>query len=189
VWRYTVRDFVHKCQMYLKATPSGDDSGYNAVPRGAFVPPGVSDLMDPLFTVMAPFYKSDTASFNGMTLEHLVSGGWVPIYSATTAVTPTGSAANDQAFGYCVAGKTTDNKHLKAYIFEGHFGTVSKISGYGGAGAGDQAVIDYFFNVGGGAANTDAYAWRTNRGETYADRFLAVVIDSNEKLRRIRRIK
>jgi hypothetical protein len=188
-WNYTSMLLPHVLRCYLDCVASADPSGFDNVPRAGFASTGVSDLVDPMWTILAPFYKPADASFGTTTLEHYVAGSWIPLWGATTAVVPTSANANRAAFGRCIAGKTTGNKHVKAYFYESDLFVAAKIASYAAGSVRDQALIDYFFQVVGVANPDSAYVWRMSRGKEYASRWLALIDDSNEKLRRVRHVK
>jgi hypothetical protein len=179
----------HVLRCYLKCQASGDASGYDFVPRGAGAPQGVSTLVDPLWNNLAPFYKPSDASFGITTLDHLVSGSWIPIYSQATTVVGTSSNANRAAFGRCIACKTTGNKHLKLYFYESDLFVAAKLTSKAAGSVRDQDLWEYMVNTDGSPTITDAWMWRVSRGGEYADRLLAMIDDSNEKLRRVRHVK
>ncbi len=189
VWNYTSLSLPHKLQCYLDCSSSGDPSGHDAVMRGAFVPTGVSTLVDPMWTVLGPFYHSADTSFGSTVLYQLVTGAWVPLWSATTTVTPSSTPINRAANQNCIAMKTTDNKHLKMFFYEANYIGVGKAISLGALTSPERAIVDYFAGTGVTPLNTDAWAWRVNKGKTYASRWLALVIDYNDKLRRMRGLR
>jgi len=185
---YTAHLFNHKQRNYLACVPSGDPSGYDAV--GYVIPGGigVSTLADPLFTAMAPFYVPANDSFNGWLLEELVSGAWIYRASGVTTVVPTGAGAEFIAGGWDTVGKDSLNKTIHAYWYEGNFRGVDKASSYSALNTAEKEVIDQYFAVGRAIVNTDPANWRKGRGDSHPVRWLSAVWDSNQKLRRLRRI-
>jgi hypothetical protein len=175
--------------MYLSCTPSADASGYNTVARSGYAAVGVSTIVDPWFTKMKPFYDPPAATFDGFQLDANVAGAWVYVWSVATAVVPTGAAGYEKAFGVCIMGKSTDNKNMPVYLYEADLGLPTKFTDYASLGANAQALVNAVFNVAGGAANVDPVAWRKSRGSFYSQRWVSWVVDTNEKLRRVRRIK
>ena len=188
VARYTVAGFNHKAQMYCEAIPSADPSGYDLIGRPALGNVGFSTLADPFFTVIAPFYTLVDCTFNSIELWERIGGSYVFQASQVTAVTPTLGGFYQPAAGFDVVGKSQDQRNLHFYIYEGPFGITGKITNYAGASANVKGLIDYHFNTQGAAVATDAWNWRLSRGHWRPDRWLAGVIDSNQKLRRMRRI-
>jgi len=75
------------------------------------------------------------------------------------------------------------------YIYEGNLGGVSKLSSYAALDAANKLLVDTFWNVGGAATDLMPWAWRTSKDDTaHSGRWLANISDSNQKLRRLRRI-
>lgn len=188
-WNYVSKSLPHVLRMYLDCVNSSDASGRDTVARAGYSNVGVSTIVDPLWTVLAPFYKPDDASFGIFLLEGQEFGGWIPLWSTSTTVVPTSANANRAAFGRCIACKTIGNKHLKAYFYESDLFVAAKQSAWADGSTRDKALWDYFMPHTGTAANTDAYAWRMNKGGDYTSRLLALIDDSNEKLRRVRHVK
>lgn len=189
IFRYTVAAVVHKAQFYLPTVPSLDISGYNTNPRGGFAGVGVSTLGNAFFTIIAPFYRPADTSFDSWELLERVGSVWAFRSAGAITVVPTGTIAYQPANQYCIAGKDTGNKNLPRYVYEGAFGTALKITSVGGLVSVARAMVNYHFDPDHGAINTDAFAWSYSRGLQYANRWLSSVVDTNEKLRRVRRIK
>src|SRR5258706_5545665 len=186
---YVASTFAHKLQAYCRLIASLDVTGYDIVGRGALGNIGVSAAVDALFTVMAVFYDPSVASFDGAILQVFNAGAWRYLRSYTTALVPTGGGGVAYAGGWDMVGKSDDNKNLHAYLYEGNFRLVDKQDSYAALNSSEKAVVDYFFRLGGTPAATDAYNWRRSTGDRYTERYLASVWDTNEKLRRLRRLK
>lgn len=189
VFKYTVGALQHKAQMYCNAIASLDPSGYDLVGRPGSTNVGFSTVVDPFYTAIAPFFTLADVTFDQAELWQRVGSTYVFVDAETTAVTPTLGGFFQPATGFDVVGKVTSNSTEHFYIYEGPFGIAAKITSYGGASANVKALINYLFNVAGGGFAYDAYSWRVSRGGFYAHRWLAGVIDTNEKLRRMRGIK
>lgn len=191
-WRvtflYTVQLFQHKRQNFLNTIASADPSGYDAVGGNGFGNSGVSTLAARFFNTIAAYYRASDCTFDGWQLDHLVSGAWVYVASGGTTVVPTGAAPN-LSMMFDVTGKNSNNHVMHNPLYEGAFGTTQKTKSYSALSAVAQGLVDYYYNTGGTAIATDAFGWKRSRGGFYATRWLAMVIDSNEKLRRLRRIK
>jgi len=188
-FQYRIDTLDHRCQFYLRTSPSADSTGYDTVPRAGFAAVGVSAAVDGFFTTIAPLYKSTDTTFLGALLEELVSGAWVYRAYHATAVTPTGSAVYQKAMQLCESGRDTNNKPMPVYLYEQHVGDPSKDTAFGALGANYAALVEALFNPGGTAVSANPVAWRVSRGNVYSQRWLAQVTDSNEKLRRRRGIK
>jgi hypothetical protein len=186
---YTVSLFQHKQQNYCTAVSSGDPSGYDLTARPGFANPGLQAAVDRFFTRAAPFFNSGDVSFDGWKLETFVSGAWVFTNAGITSVSPSGSGVPEIANGLCISGKSGDNRNFPLFLYEGTFGVATKISSPAGLNTVSRALMNYVFNADGTDINTDAYVWRMSRGSHYAQRWVAWIVDTNEKLRRRRRIK
>jgi hypothetical protein len=187
-FKYTVSGFQHKCQMFLDCVAGAGTPPYDTVPRAGGAAAAVSTLVDAFFNKIKTYYKSADTSFQGADLEHRVGTEWQWVATITTSVTPTGSVAFQPANGDCFMGKDTDNKRLPAFIYEGDFGSPTKLVSLPTPGSDNRNMVDYFFGTG-VIADTDAYIWRMSRNKKYAGHWLSIVVDSNEKLRRFRHIK
>lgn len=189
IFRYTVATFVHKKQFYLACNPSADPSGYDTVFRSGFGAVGVSTLADPFFTKLAPFYDPADASFDSWELLQRSGTTWVHIASGSPTVVPTGAVVHQNANQYCVSGKALGNRPINHYIYEGAFGTALKVNSIGGLVSAARSWVNYLFDPDGVAVNTSAFVWAISRDGWLMDRWLSAVVDTNEKLRRERRIK
>lgn len=187
-FKYTVLGLPHKQRNYCAATPSADPTGYDITCRSPFGSVGFSLLPDQWALAVDPFFNSSTTTFDGADLEVYSAGEFIPIASASGVITPSGSAANQPANGMVISGKDGVNKNMPAFLAEGLFGLPNKLSSYAAATTAQKLLIDYFFGVGNTPVAEDAYAWRQSRGGGHAQRWLAFVVDSNQKLRRVRRI-
>jgi len=192
-WRltflYTVSLFQHKIRHYLDVVASADPTGYDTQPRGGFANAGVSTLEARYFTRLAPFYRTADATFDGYLLETRSGTTWVYVASGVATVAPSGSTPFERANQVCFSGRDSNNKALPRYLYEGAFGTATKLSSADALGANARALVNYYWNVDAGDDELDAYAWSFSRDQKYAQRWLAWVVDTNEKLRRLRRIK
>jgi hypothetical protein len=188
-FKYTVRGFQHRAQHFLDVVTSADPSGYDAIGRVTLGNQGVSSLEGRFFTMIAPFYQASTCSFDGYLLEELVSGSWVYRFSDVASVAPSGSTIAQLAFGYGMFGKYEDNTRDNRYIYEVPLTAPNRYTAFGSLAAADQALVDYYFNVSGSPNSEDAWNWEMSRGSSRPQRWISVVIDTNEKLRRLRRIK
>jgi len=186
---YTVALLQHKRQNYLSCVASGDASGYDTVARAGFGAAGVSTLSNRFFSTFAPYYRTADCSFNGWLLETRSGTTWVFVAQGATTVSPSGSGAQALAFGFEIVGKNSNNHVMHNPIYETNALDVNKYRDYSAMSATLKGAVDYYFNVGLTDINTDAYAWKRSRGGFFATRWLAVVTDTNEKLRRVRRIK
>jgi hypothetical protein len=189
VFKYTVNGLQHVCQLYATLVGSGDATGYDAVARPAYVNPGCSGLCDAFFNAVKAFYKPANCSFDVMEGQIRVGTAWSFLFAVTPTVAPTGAGTPENAFGLVLAGKDVAHRNLPAMLYEGDFGSPAKFTAYAPRSAVEKALIDYFWNVGGGVGNTAAYVWRQSRGGQIPQRWISWVVDTNEKLRRVRGIK
>ncbi len=188
-FKYTVSLFQHKTRMYINVVASGDPSGYNTVPRPAYPAVGVSLLADAFFLPLTPYFGNANSTFDGILLEHRDGTEWVPLWSGGTVRTPGFVGYGIAAMMYTVSGKDQINRAIPAYIYEGKNVGIDKLSSYTALDANAKALVDYFYDTTGALLGAAAYAWRISRGGSYASRWLALVFDTNEKLRRLRHIK
>lgn len=189
VMLYTANGLQHHQNNYVEAVPSSDPAGYDISGRLGLGNPGLSTIPDHIFGPMAPFYPSSGSSFDGFRLDQRVSGAWVPVATATTTITPTGSSNYQPAVGIAFTGKSELNQNMPVYLYEGGFGQDTKFSSYAALSASMKALLDVFWAVGRAGVINDLWNVRTSRNLSREKRWLAVVIDSNEKLRRKRGIK
>lgn len=189
IFRYTAGGLQHKAQMYCDAAPSADPSGYELAGRPLLGNPGFSTVVDPFFTAIANFFTLADCTFDAGELWERVGTSYHYLTTWVPTVSPALGGFVQFATGFDVVGKDVHNENIHFYIYEGPFGIATKITNYAGATTNVKNLIDYLFNVGGGAVLTDAWNWRQSRGDVPAKRWLAGVIDTNEKLRRVRRIK
>lgn len=186
---YTIDGIQHRCHNYCELVSSGDSLGYNVVVRPGYSNAGLSGIISPFFNIFKSYLDPAVASFDGIEVHQRSGTNWVFLLAAATTVVPTGSSGYEKANGFCVSLKDTDNLRLPAYLFEGTFGSANKNTAYAGLGTGEKAIIDYFGAVGSAGFNVYAYAWRRSQNGKFVQRWLADVIDTNEKLRRLRGIK
>ena len=187
-FRYTVSGLQHRTHYYLDCTPSGDPMGFDTVARPGFSPVGVSTVEPNVFGPQAPFYNPSTCSFDDMILEINVSGAWVFVASMAASGNPTGSGTQALAAMETWSGKDQANQNFPVYWFEKPFNTFAKFNSYAGLSSANKAIANAYFNPGGVAVDEDPVAWRLSRGAVYSQRWLALVTDSSQKLRRIRGI-
>jgi hypothetical protein len=187
-FKYTSLLLPHKQQAYCNAVPSGDSTGFDLEGRVALGNVGLSLIADAFFTTWAGAYKSSDSSFEGWELWERIGTNYVFVTGGGTSITPSGGAANSPAMGWCVSGKDVDNKEFPAYMYEGQFGGTQKFLSYPALNAFEKELADYYFAVGRAGTTTDAYNWRMARGAGRSARWLSHVIDSNQKLRRVRHL-
>lgn len=187
-FKYTVLGFQHKQRNYCHAIPSADPSGFDIVAPAPYGNVGFSLIPDQAFIAWNAFFNSATSTYDGADLEVRVGTAFIPIASATTVVTPAGSAPDQQANMFAITGKDGVNRNMPVFLYEGLFGLPNKLRSYSAMTAGQKALVDYYFGVGNTPVALDAFAWRQSRVGGHAQRWLAFVVDSNQKLRRMRRI-
>lgn len=189
VFRYSITGVHHRqtCYFLAQANPA-DPSGQDAVLRGGAGVRGVSTLCDPFFNAIKASFTPAT-SFDGMTLEQSLAGSWIPVYTQPTLVVGTAAGGDETANGVDIVGKDLAHRTIHAYLYEGVFGFANKFTSYAAMSATQKALVDYYFNVGGAAPFDSAWFWRRAKTSSYAQSWLSYVIDTNEKLRRIRGIK
>lgn len=189
IFKYTVIGLQHKLQKYCEAISSADPSGFDLIGQNGLGAVGFSLVGDAIATAIAPFFKTGDVTFDACELWE--RSGTTFEFRATTAPTvgPSGTSRTVFAQQYGISGKNSANQPLNTYLYETGPSDPSKISSYATLGAADKALVDFFYNVGGGATNTSAWNWSQSRNIWAVDRWLAVIIDSNEKLRRVRGIK
>lgn len=188
-FRYTVDSFTHKAHMFTKVVASADASGFDTVARAGFTNQGISTVMDNFGVKWPGFYHNANASLDSAVLQHLASGSWLDVYTRILAITGTSANPTQQASGGTWMGKTTTNKKLPFFMYEGIEAGTFKYSSPATMATYRLAMASYLFNTDGLAVDANAWAWRVGRDNTYADHFVSYVVDSNEKLRRIRRLK
>lgn len=189
VFKYTVAGMQHKAQMYCDAVASADPMGYDLVGRPAVGNVGVSTVIDPFFTAVANLFTLADTTFDVAELWKRVGTTYVFLASAVPTVSPALGGFYQPATGFDVVGKASSNSTFHFYVYEGPFGIATKITSYAGASANVKLLINYLFNAAGTATAVMAWNWRVSRGGFFAGRWLAGVIDTNEKLRRMRGIK
>lgn len=187
-FRYTVGGLVHKTHYYLRCVASGDPMGFDTIARPGFANAGVSTLDFGIWTNQKTFYNPAESTFNDMVLEANVGGAWVYVAAQVATVVPTGSGTYAPAGMETWSGKDTANKNFPVYWYEKPFPGFVKVSSYAAMSAANKAIANAYFNAGGTAVSADPAAWRVSRGSFYSQRFLALITDSNQKLRRIRGI-
>lgn len=189
VFKYTVLSFQHKLQLYLDAVVSGDSLGYDAVARGGFSNPGLSAVEPAVWNSIKALYRTADTTFDSMTLEQRTGTIWNYVASIAATIGPSGTNVAQKAMMYCLSGKSLGNENMPIYIYELNPGLPGKINSYGGLGADVQTFVDAFWNITGSATDAMPVAWRLSRDGGYSGRWIAAIWDSNEKLRRLRRIK
>jgi len=190
IFRYTVATEQHKHQSYLECTASGDASGFDAIGRvGGGGNVGVSTLVDPFFLIWAPFYRTADTTFDSWELQKRTGGSFFFIASGAATQAPTGTPGAVLATGICVSGKDALNHNLPRYMYDTNVAVPLKDASYGAMGASEKGIVDYYFNVGLAPLSTDYWNWGISKGGYIPNHWLAVVADSNEKLRKIRGLK
>lgn len=180
----------HKLECYLNCVTSADPSGYNAVTRAGYTNVGVTVAMTRVWNILAPFFSSADASFGNATLYQRFGTVFAPVYTEANAVTPSNASATLKAYGSVFFQRATNRTKMPVYLSEWAFDSeITKVTSYGSLGAALKALTDSFMNAGGTALNSDAYAWRLSKDSNYGGGFVSWVNDTNEKYRRIRRIK
>jgi hypothetical protein len=159
------------------------------VVRPGFANAGVQDAVDAFFTLAAPFYNVDQTTFDGWLLESLDGGEYVFVAAGTTTAVPGTDADFEIANGLCLSGKESDNSFMPMYLYEGQFGRAFKYASPDSLASVLRALTNAVWNVDGTATDVDQYAWRRSRNGLFGQRWLADIVDTNEKLRRVRRIK
>src|SRR4029453_1539344 len=188
-WFYTVDGLQHRMNHYLRCSPSSDAGGFDTIGRAGYGNVGVSTLPDWIAESWKPYYDDADTSFDYGLLEANVAGAWLYVWSAAITTVPTGSGTYAKASGICFSGKDTANKNMPVYAYEILGGAGSfKANSYSALSASAQFVATQYFNVGGTADEYAPVAWRVSRGSVYSQRWLALVQDSNQKLRRLRNI-
>lgn len=186
---YTVNSFQHKNQNYCDAVASADPTGWSLRTRDGITLEGISNIQTAFFIRIAPFYDPADTSFDGWLLEVYFGGAYYFVAAGATTTVPTGGGLSNAAMGWDTTGKSSSQKTMHNYLYEGNFRFPNKVSGYTALNAAEKAVIDWSFDTQATGNAALAYAWRMSRGATFAVRWLAAVWDTNEKLRRLRGIK
>jgi len=186
---YTVSLLQHKHRMYMDCIASLDPSGFDAVGYAPGVGNvGVSTIADHVFDGMKVFYNPSWSSFDGWILEKYISGAYVFQSAGATATVPTGGGTIALAGGWDTVGKDLLNNTIHAYWYEGNFRLIDKSQSYSSLNAAEKEVIDMYFGVGRAIVPEDPANFRKARSDAYIMRWLSAVWDSNQKLRRIRRL-
>lgn len=185
---YTVAGLQHRQRNYCTAIGSGDPTGFDIV--GVEIPGGVglSTIPDPIFTKMAPFFNSTGTTFDGALLEHRSGTEWIFDATVPTAAAPSNSSANVLAGMVSLSGRDSVNKNFPVYFYEGVEGGPRKTNSFGALSTVEKALVRAYWNPDGTAVAVDPWNWRLGRGTSHPARWLAFVTDSNQKLRRIRRL-
>lgn len=186
---YTVVTFPHKMRLFCSLTPSGDSTGFDFVNIRGLANIAGSAVCDRWATVLGPFFSTTDTTFDSFIGEERVGTAFVPVFSHVTAIPPSGPGTAVAAADCDITGKDADNLPVHNYYFEGKDPVPLKRKSYAALVAAEKTLVDYFFNTGGVAAAADAWYWRTSRNQVNPVRWLAIVRDSNEKLRRLRKIK
>jgi hypothetical protein len=185
---YTVQTLQHKLACYCDVQASADPTGYDLKVRPGFTALGLSVAVDTFFGPFHDFFNPSTTSFDGALLEKRNGTSWEFVATVPTTVAVDGTPAVNLAIGACFSGKDALNRRILCYMFEGAFGLPNKLTSYAALNSSNKAIVDLFFNIGAVADGSYPYAWRTSQDGQYATRWLAQVIDTNQKLRRLRRI-
>lgn len=186
---YTVDHLQHKANFYCDLVPSGDSSGYNTVPRGGFSAVGISVACDQFFDLLAPFYDDADTTFDGFTIWQRVGTTYDFLSSGSTSVAGSATGAYEKANALCVAGRDIQNQFLPFYIYEGRFGVAFKGNSAGSLGSSVRALAGGIYNIDDDALDEEPWAWSHSRDQWFRKRWLSVVVDTNEKLRRERGLK
>jgi hypothetical protein len=189
IFKYTVDRLQHKKQSYLECSASADPSGFDTVPRTGFSPAGVSTLGERLFLRMAPFYDPAVTSFDSWQLEQRTGLSWIFISSGTITQVPTGSGGYEIANAVAITGNGGPNRRFNRFLYEGKFGSATRYTAPNSLASVARALVNHFWNIDGTCIDTDAWAWEVQRGNNFPVHWIAWVTDTNEKLRRLRRIK
>lgn len=187
-FKYTCSLLQHRQQNFCEAVLSGDSTGFSIVNRLSVIPTPLSTIPDYFFTEIKPFYDLANATFDGWLLEELVGTVYEYRASGSTSIVPTTGGTSQIGMGWDLPGKDANNRNIHAYLYEGQFRFPTKINSYSSLNTAEKELVDYFFAVGRAAVDTDAYAWSLGRGNIYRKRWLSAVWDTNQKLRRVRRI-
>jgi hypothetical protein len=174
---------------YLRCSPSADASGFDTIARSGYANVGVSGLGEVIADIWKPYYDPADSSFDYVLLEANVAGAWIYVWSNAITTVPTGSGTYAKASGVCFSGKDTANKNFPVYAYEIVGGGGSfKANSYAVLSVAAKWVANQYFNAGGTANEYAPVAWRVSRGSVFSQRWLALVQDSNQKLRRLRNI-
>jgi hypothetical protein len=187
-FQYTVDGLTHKQRLYLKCTPSADASGFNTIARSGYSGVGVSLLEDRWSLIMRPYYNAAETTFDSWLLEANVAGAFIFVAGGTFTHVPTGSGVYAPASGVVFSGRDTANKPFNVNMYETPFPGFIKVNSFAALSSGNQDIANYWFNAGGTADDYSAVAWRVSRGGFYSQRWIALVADSNQHLRRLRGI-
>jgi hypothetical protein len=186
---YTATSFQHKSRYFLDVSAGTGPSGFDTQPRGGFANVDLQTGVDKVFTKLAPFYNPSFCTFDGWLLELLSGTQFIPAGAGTTTVVPTGSAPVEPANQLAITGKDLNNKNLPTYFYEGQFGVAFKGSSPASMASVLRQLVNIHYNIDATAVAADPYAWSWSRDQKFRFRWLAAVIDTNEKLRRARGIK
>jgi len=187
-FQYTVGSLTHKQRLYLRCSPSADASGFDTIARSGYGNVGVSLLENRWATRNAPFYDTSDTTFDSWLLEANVSGAFIFVAGGAFTASPTGTGTYAPAGGVVFSGRDTANKPFNVNQYETFFPGFLRIASYSALSANNQALANYWFNAGGSSDDYDAVAWRVSRGSFYSQRWIALVADSNQHLRRLRGI-
>jgi len=186
--QYTVAGKRHIARYYLRCVSSADAWGFNTIPRSGYTAVGASTIGARVWGAIAVFYDAANTTFDSELLEANVAGAWIYVASQAAASGPGGSGAYAPAGMVTFSAKDTAGKNMPVFFYEMFFPGFIKVSSYAALSASNKVIADRFFNAGGGAVNADPVAWRVSRGSFFSQRWIAMVTDSNQKLRRIRGI-
>ncbi len=186
---YTVDSFQHSQGNLCDVVASADPSGWDLVNDRGGSNIGLQDAVDEFFTRIAPFYDDAWAAFDGWVLESWVDPQYFYLDSGIVSISPSGSGAMEIANGLTISGKSTDQKNQPFMIYEGMFGSATKVNAAGALGSNARSLMNYVFNADVTAAPEAAWFWRVSRGNFPSKRWLAWITDTSETLRQARRIK
>jgi len=189
IFRYTVDGFQHKLQKYAEAIPSADPTGYDLIGQNGLGTVGFSNVADAIATVLAPFYNAAETTFNACELWVRSGTQFFFVVSTIPTVVPTALVAQVKGYQYAINGKNSAGQNLNTFLYETPLVVPTKVSSFAALPAADKALVDFFYNPGGTAAADSAWNWSQARDIWKVDRWLSVVIDTNEFLRRKRGIK
>lgn len=180
----------HKLECYLDCVASADPSGYNTVARTGYTNQGVSAVMSRVWTKLSGVFSSTDASFGNATLYQRFGTVFSPVYTESNTITPSFAGDSLKSYGSVFFQRATNRTKMPLYLLEWALDAeITKVTSYASLGAALKSLTDGFMNAGGTAINTDPYAWRMSKDSNYGTGFVSWVNDTNEKLRRIRKVK
>ena len=189
VYKYTVSLLQHKTTMFCDVVPATAFADNLITCRPGKTGMEAGGALDAYFTMLAPFFMPSISSFDGGELWVRSGTEWIFVNAGTTTVVGSAESGPDLAMGGCIMGKDALNRRMSTYVFEGIVGLTQKLTNYSTMANSYKALAAGFFNANGAAGGHDPYWYRTSADGEFAQRWLSIVVDSNEKLRRIRHIK